>query len=505
MPLIGLDIGTTGSKCTIFDFEGKVLSYAYKEYPIENVESRQYELDPQKVWNAVKEVLFSSFQQYRVSEKNDGIPIIAVSSFGEAGVPIDEKGNILSNSILYTDNRGYEQANRLTQMLGAQRIMELTGIPVHCMYTINKLMWIKENLPSVYEGMWKFLLFEDFIIYKLTGTPVIDYSLASRTMAFNLAGNAWDSCILDAAGMRDGIFSEARPSGTIVGEITAKMAEELQLPYRTLIVTGGHDQACAALGAGIISTGTAVYGMGTAECITAAFDEPVLGEGMRMNHFNCEPHTVNGMYLTLSFTFSGGSLLKWYRDNFAKAEATEATVNNTSVYEMLDRKAAMEPTSILVLPHFSGSGTPYMDPFSKGAILGLTLDTKTPHFYRALMEGVAYEMKYNLECLEHSGIAVDGLRAVGGGAKSDLWLQIKADIMGRRIETLHVDEAGTLGTAILAGVALGVYPSYTEAVRNLVRVKKIYDPDIRNRNIYEENYGKYKRLYQASKDVYKEK
>ncbi len=503
MPLIGLDIGTTGCKCTLFDFDGNIKSFAYQEYFVESPGRGQFELNPQKVWEAVKTVMYQAFHKNGAEPLEEDVSILSISSFGEAGVPVDHSGSILYNSILYTDSRGYEQADFLSERLGAEKIMELTGIPVHCMYSINKLMWMKENLPEVYRNMWKFLLFEDFIIYRLTGLPVIDYSLASRTMAFNLLEKEWDSGILEAVGISEGLFSEARPSGTIVGKIKKDIAQELDISPDTLVSTGGHDQACAALGAGILSEGSAVYGMGTAECITAAFRQPVLDQGMLKNHFNCEPHTLEGMYLTLSFTFSGGSLVKWYRDCFAAAEIAEARAKSISVYELLDMKAAKEPTSILVLPHFSGSGTPYMDPFSKGAITGLTLDTGASQLYRAILEGVTYEMRYNLECLKGSGIEAHCLRAVGGGARSELWLQIKADIMGRKIETLDIGEAGTLGAAILAGVASGVYPSINKAVDKLVKTKKVYYPNEKTRGIYDENYANYKRLYQASKAIYK--
>lgn len=502
MPIIGLDIGTSGCKCTVFDYEGNVRSFSYREYYTENPKRGQYELNPQKVWDAVKYVIYQASHEYGNKQLSEAT-VISVSSFGEAAVPVDKNGKILYNSILYTDSRGMEQANYLADRMGSCKIMELTGLPVHCMYTVNKLMWIKENMRDVYERMWKFLLFEDFIIYKLTGLPVIDYSLASRTMAFNILEKKWESVILNEAGLKDHLFSEAKPSGTIVGTIKKDIAEELKLYTSTLVATGGHDQVCAVLGTGILTGGMAVDGMGTSECITTVFDRPVLNEKMLRYNFNCEPHAIDGRYLTLSFTFSGGSLVKWYRNCFGEKEKAEAEKENVSVYKILDRKAAKEkPAPILVLPHFSGSGTPYMDPCSAGAIVGLTLDTTGPQIYRSILEGINYEMRYNLECLEKCGIVVNSLRAAGGGAKSDLWLQIKADIMGRKIEVMEMEEAGTLGTAMLAGVAAGIYPSLESAVGKLVKVKKEFYPDTRAHKVYNEYYDSYKRLYQAVKSIY---
>ena len=485
MPLIGVDIGTTGCKCTIFDFEGKILSYAYREYPVESPGEGLYELNPDTVWDSVKHVIGKSSANCIF----EGVTALSVSSIGEAAVPVDRTGKVLHNSILFTDIRGQEQAEYLKESCGPERIMELTGIPVHSMYTVNKIMWFKKNVPHIFRETWKFLLYEDFIIFRLTGIPVIDYSLASRTMAFNVTKKCWEPEILNAAGLNESIFSVPVPSGTVVGGIIRETSEELGLPDRTIVVTGGHDQACAALGAGIISGRQAVEGVGTADCIATAFDRPVLSRDMLKNNFNCGPHLIEDMYISLSFASSGGSILKWYRDCFATAEAVEAANTNTSVYKLLDKRASKNPTSLLVLPHFSGSGTPFMDPRSKGAIMGLTLETTASQYYRALMEGITYEMRYNLECLETAGISVESLRAVGGGSKSDLWMQIKADITGKKVETLYVDEAGTLAVAILAGVAAGVYESCKEAVNKLVRVKKVFYPDPAVSQIYEENFS----------------
>jgi xylulokinase len=307
--------------------------------------------------------------------------------------------------------------------------------------------------------------------------------------------------MLDAAGISGDIFSTPKPSGYIVSEVKKEIANELGLSDKTIVVTGGHDQACAALGAGIINDGEAVNGMGTTDCITTAFSKPVLNKFMLANNFNCEPHVMEDRYISLAFTLSGGSILRWYRDSFIKFAGGKALLSNKNIYSYLDDNASVKPTGIFVLPHFSGSGTPHMDINSKGAIVGLTTETTSGEFYRSLLEGVAYEMKYNIECLAKSGVKIKKLRAVGGGSKSDLWLQIKADVMGMPIETLNVNEAGTLATAILAGKALGIYDSYESALDRFLKVGKIFYPNKQNSMIYEERYDKYKRLYSKVKEV----
>ena len=498
MAFIGLDIGTSGCKCTIFSGEGNLCTYSYKEYQTLTPGPGLFELNPHTVWNSVKFVIGNCAKAY----SGEKISSLCISSFGEAGIPVSKKGEILYNSLLYTDLRGIVQNQRLQETVGLENIMKLTGLHAHSMFTINKLTWIKENMPDVYKNTWKFMLFEDFILYKLCGTPAIDYSLASRTMAFNVTSMTWEQSILNAAGIEKDIFSPAVASGTVIGTIKNAIAEELGLPKNLRLVTGGHDQACAAIGGGIIEEGKAIDGIGTVECITPAFNQPLLNTKMLDNNYACVPHAKKGMYITYAFNFTGGSLLKWYRDNFAAGEQYQAEASGSNVYALLDSKAAAaKSSSILVLPHFAGAGTPYMDTCAKGAIIGLSFDTTSSQIYRALLEGVTFEMLYNLECLSEAGVTINELRAVGGGAKSELWLQIKSDILNKKIETLDVDEAGTLGTAILAGTATGVYDSLDEAAKKLVKVKRVYYPDAKEHERYMEKYRKYKKMYQAMKEI----
>ena len=380
--------------------------------------------------------------------------------------------------------------------------MRLVGLPPHSMSTINKVMWMKDHLPQVYKNVWKFLQYEDFILYKLGKVTTIDYSLAARTMAFNVIKKEWESTIFEAAEIPENIFSTVVPSGTAVSTISREIAAELGLPADLILVTGGHDQMCAAVGGGIIKEGLAIDGMGTVECITPAFNKPVTNEEMLVNNFPCAPHAIKDMYVTYAFCLSGGALLKWYRDNFAAYERIEAQKTGVSVYSILNRLAPKEPTDLLILPHFAGAGTPYMDTAATGAILGLSLNVDSRQIYRGILEGVTYEMMVNLECLGSAGVYIEELRAVGGGSRSDLWLQIKADIMNKKITRLDVEEAGTLGATILAGVATGVYPSIESAAAKLVKVKETFYPHEKYHEIYMENYHRYKKVYSRMKEIF---
>ncbi|MCD9020418.1 FGGY-family carbohydrate kinase [Cohnella silvisoli] len=493
MSLMGLDIGTTGCKSSLFDEAGNMLAASYKEYALEHPLPGYYELNPLLVWSSVQQVIHDVLSRFPALK----IKALSISSLGEAVIPVDRNGKVLGNAILYLDPRGQQQAKQIEQRVGSERTMALTGVPLHSMFSLPKVMWIKEHQPEVYENTWKFMLFGDFIAFQLTGIPATDFTLASRTMALNVARKVWEPEMFEAAGIRDDIFPDLVPSGHIIGQVRAEAALSLGLQPETLVVAGGHDQACAALGAGILDELQAIDGIGTVECITPAYSAPVLNRKMLEHNFNCAPHVIEGRYLTYAFNFTGGSLLKWYRDQFGSDAAAEARKLGVGVYDYLNSTAATQPTNLLVVPHFAGSGTPAMNPQAVGVIHGLTFNTDSSQLYRALMEGVTYEMRYNLECLGDAGIQVDTLRAVGGGAKSDLWLQIKADIMNRPIEKLNVSEAGTLGTIMLAGKSSGVYASYEEAVKLLVKPLKTFLPGQPNREIYDELYAKYKKLSSA--------
>lgn len=497
MALMGIDIGTTGVKCSIFDYEGKLCSFAYKEYGIFSPAAGYYELEPDKVWDAARYVIGKSMEGFR----NGRIDVMSVSSLGEAAVPVDSGGNPLHNSLLYTDMRGKDQVDKIMEKLSLEDIMDITGLPAHSMYTLPKVMWFKENMPDIYKKASSFMLFGDYITYRLCGKALIDYSLASRTMTLNIAGKKWDKRMLYAAGIDREIFSTVVPAGTIADTIRPGLAEELGINRDALVVAGGHDQVCAAVGAGILRDGMAVNTMGTAECITPLIKSKNTSFEMLKNNFACVPYINKDTYVTYAFNFTGGSLVRWYRDNFGYRHIIEAEQTGKSPYSLLDSEVPGEPTNILVLPHFAGAGTPYMDTAARGAIIGLTLDVTFGMFYRALLEGVAYEMLYNIECLEESGIKIDGLRAAGGGAKSDIWLQIKADLMGRKIEKLDVDEAGTLGNIIIGGTAAGIYKSYEEAAERLIKVKKEFYPDHGRHELYKENYLRYRKIYDCVKYI----
>lgn len=537
MAIIGLDVGSTGCKCIIFSDAGKSMAYAYEEYP-RNLSCTT--ISANTIWDFVGNVLSKANSEYNslfISKcENNGIKIadtdcngnlkikenlnslskensecdilfsddfagqhetvkaICISSFGESFVPVDINGNPLSDIMLYTDSRGQKECENFCNVMDEDEIMKICGVKPHRMYSLPKIEWIRKNDPDVFNKTWKFLLVEDYIIYKLTGETFIDYSLASRTMAFDVTNKCWSKTLLSLAGIDESKLSSPVPSGYIVGTIKDLVADLIGLNKNIRVVTGGHDQVCAAVGAGVVDIGTAIDGIGTVECITPAFSSPILESSFLNNNYACVPYAVPGMYVTYAFNFTGGSLLKWFRDNFAAKEDLLAKETSQSVYKILDDNAAKSPTSVIVVPHFSGSGTPDMNPCDFGTIYGLSFEHGSPEIYRALLEGVTFEMKYNMELLESVGVIIRELRAVGGGAKSKLWLKIKAAITGCTIHQLQLDEAGITGAGIMAAVAIGLFPDLKAACDVFVKIKQTITPDPELTDKYTVMYEKYKEL-----------
>lgn len=495
MAIAGIDIGTTGCKCTVYDDDGAFINEAYREYSCINVQG-EHEIDGDLVWQKVKDVIREA------SMGITSIKAMGVSSFGESAILTDATGEPMLYSMLYIDPRGEVQCDELKRKISIERLNKITGLNPHPMYSISKLMWVKQNRPLVYQQTEHIFLFEDFIVFKLTGVAQIDYSLASRTMAFDINTLTWSNEIFVAAGIDVQKMSKVVPAGTIAGTVTKEVANELGISSSIWVVTGCHDQVAAAVGTGVLREGMAVDGTGTVECITPVFKGIPEGSSLYHGSYAIVPHVIPDRYVTYAFSFTGGALLKWYRDHIAYLDAQVARDNQQDPYDAFNKAVSeSNPSGLLVLPHFAGAATPYMDPSSRGAIIGLTTETTSIELYRALMEGVTYEMLLNMEALEKADIQIEELRATGGGANSSIWLQMKADILNKKIVSLGAAQSGTLGSIMLAGVACGIYKDLEEAETVFVKIKASYEPDPQMHEKYMKYYMKYKKLYKAVKSV----
>jgi xylulokinase len=499
MALIGLDVGTTGCKAVVFEPDGTIRGYGFQEYGILCDEPGMAEQDAEQVWQITCSVLQTALAESQAQD----VQAVSLSVQGDAIIPVDRNFTPVYHAILGMDYRSAPQAQRCDELFGARTLFDLTGMRSHPINSAVKMLWLKEQRPDSYERAWKITTYADFMLGKLGAAPVIDYTMASRTMAFDLAQRQWSAQILEQLDLDPALLSEARPSGAIVGEVSPQAAAASGLPTGTPLVTGGHDQTCAALGAGVVSAGSGVVSTGTAEVLSTAFPEPALSDAMYDSFYPCYCYTKPDMYFTFALNHVGGILLQWYRDNFAGIEQQEAVEQGRDVYEHILGKMPDGPSPLMIVPHFNGSGTPWCDMDAKGAIVGLTLNSTRHDLVRAILECQTYELKINMQRLEQAGVTIEALTAVGGGAKSEQWLQIKADILGRPVQTLVVREAACLGAAILAGTAAGVYASVEDGVAQTVRPRTTFRPDPERSGRYAEKFGVYQQVYPALSPINK--
>lgn len=504
MKIAGLDIGTTGCKCTVFDKDGNELGKAYRDYPVKRGLSG-HEIDV----NNLIESVYACLSE--VAKENPDIAGIGVTSFGETFVMTDENGTPLANAMLYTDPRGHEECEELCDILGAENIARITGVVPHEMYGLPKMMWIKNNKPDVYSKCKYVFQMEDFVVFSLTGTRQIDYSLATRSMGFNISTLEWEEPIFEAAGIDVRLMSRPVPTGTDAGCITKEIAARTGLSVTTHIVSISQDQVAAAVGAGAFSGEVGVDGAGTVQCLTPIYETMPDVKKMMPGKYVIVPYVIKGQYVTYAFSYTGGALIQWCTETVAKREIELAKEQGISVNALLENEYEKNciadgldpegPSGMLVLPHFAGAATPYMDTGSKGVVVGLTTASSVADIYRACMEGVTYEMYLNYKNVLESGASPKKLHATGGGAHSKVWMQMKADVLNIPIVALNTIDAGTVGSAMLTGIAIGVYSDLDDAADHMVESSTVYEPRSEYHEKYMQIFEKYEKLYSAVREL----
>ena len=487
MNFLTLDVGSTCCKCQVFSQDGAILFYRTAECALSR-EDGGASVDIRALWSVIRDLV-------RAASETTEITSVAVASFGESFVLLDENDELIAYPMLYTDPRGEEQAEQVAKTLGKQKIFSVTGTVPHAMYSVYKLLWWKQNRPEIYRKADKLLLICDYIGYLLTGKRVIDYSLAARTGVFDIRDKCFSEELLSALGIDRNLFSVPMPTGSVVGDILPSVTKELGLPKGCRLILGSHDQICATLGAGVFQAGQAADGMGTVECITAVFEKAP--DDLRFGEMGyCVVPFLRDLYCTYIFNYTSNSIVNWFRSDILHGYKGEEE-KQFAYLEGHDRP----PTEVLLLPYFAGAATPYQDADAKGAFLNLTKDTTDLDMHRAILEGTSYEMKVNLETAAQFGIRVQAITATGGGANSDLWLHIKSDILGLPVRTLRSSEGGLCGLAVLSAVAAGAYDSPEAARAVFVRYKKEYVPQTDYAQIYSQKYQKYKKLYHILKEI----
>ena len=495
MSLLGIDIGTTGCKVGAFSVDGKRLALAYREYPTLHPAPGWAELDSRVVMTQLEEAI----QEAAAATHADPVTALCVSAMGEAMTPVSEQGEILGNAILGGDLRGAEHAERMKAEIGEEAFYLINPNILAPNYSLPKLLWLREHQPELYNSAWKFMLWGELATFLFGGEAVTSYSHANRTLLFDIEQEDWSDSLLDWANIPRDKLSRTAMSGAIVGEISTQKAAVLGLPKGVKMVLGGHDQCLNALGASIISSGKAVCGIGTIECITPVFDfmpdaAPMLAMGLSIEH-----HVLPGLYMSFIYNQSG-VLLKWFRDTFAAADA-QVLGPDADIYEALLAELPEAPTGMLVLPHFEITGAPGYIADSAGVIAGLKTSTSRGDILKAIIEGTTYYFLDSIHAFTDMGIDTSEFIATGGPAKSDAILQIKADIFGAPFVRLTNTECGIAGAAMLAGIATGLFKDAAEAAALFVARERVFDPDPVRHGHYKEIYQRYAQLYPALKEL----
>lgn len=499
MNLLGIDVGTTGCKVALFSLQGEILASAYREYDPQSPQPGWAQLDSAAIWGAVK----AAIRSVTTADTGAEIQAVSVSSLGEAVVPVSADRQILGPSILNFDVRGEGFLEDLAARIPDERLYAINGNTFGNNYSLTKLKWIRTYQPELYDRAYKFLHWGSFIAFMLGADPVVDYSLANRTLLFDIHQGDWSDALLEAAGLDRVKLPATVPSGTVIGTVAPHTASELGLPPGVRIVSGAHDQCANAVGCGVIDPGSTAYGMGTFHCITPVFATPPDPQAMIARGLNTEHHAIPGRYVCFIYN-QGGALVKWFRDTFAAAEHHQAEAEGRSVYPALLAELPAEPSSVMVLPHFAQTGPPRFIADSAGLIAGLRLGTQRGEILKGIIEGVAFYLKELVDSLPPTGIKIEDYRAVGGGSRSDAWVQTCADIFGKPFTRPMIKEAGALGSAIIAGVGSGVFESYAQAVAAMVKLERAFEPDLARHAHYQARYRYYHRMGPLMADFLRE-
>jgi xylulokinase len=495
MALLSVDIGTGGTRSVLFSETGEIIASAYQEYYFVSPRPGWAELDAEIIWAAFRETIRKTAKQH-----GKQIKALCLSCMSNNIVPIRRDGTAIRNGILSQDNRATEETAVVRDTTGDAEYFRIRGGRLRPSSGLCKIIWLKKHEPDTFRQTWKFMTFSEFIRMRLGFPAIVDYATAASSLPYDIRKQDYSDTLLKEFGFNRRLFSETVPADYVLGEIGTEVRAELGLPKGVQAVAGGYDAHCGILGAGITQTTPQVAAdiAGTFERVARIKTKPALSQKALKNDINSNCYLFKGTYVISSALATGGSIVRWFRDEL------ESTANNDmkNAYDRMFEPLKFEGGTMMFIPYFAGSAG---DPFARGAFLGLTLETTRQQMFQAVVEGITHEMTLMLSRLEEpGGTPIDIIRACGGPAKSPKWLQLKADISDKTVEAPAVEEASSLGAALLAGVATGVYDSYEEAIKAAVKIKATYRPRVEIHQKYKKQHETYKGLVKTLKPVNKE-
>lgn len=487
--LLGIDLGTSACKVALFDREGRVIAKASEAYPVYYPKPGWAEQNPREWWQAICKAIRAMLSEGPV--KPEDIAGVGIDGQSWSAIPVDEKGEALANTPIWMDTRAQDICEELNERVGAEEIFTLAGNSLQPSYTTAKILWYKRNMPEVYAKTYKILQSNSYIVMKLTGVMSQDMSQGYGLHCFDIRTGTWNEAMCEKLQIPMSFLPDIYPCHQVVGTVTKEASEECGLAQGTPVAAGGLDAACGTLGCGVIHAGETQEQGGQAGGMSICMDTCKADRRLILGY-----HVVPGKWLLQGGTTGGGGVMRWLEQELSsKGQDTLPWFNE------LAGKVPPGSDGLLFLPYMAGERSPIWDADAKGVWYGLDFGKTRGHLIRAAMEGVAFSLRHNLEAAREAGADVSVLRAMGGSANSLLWTQIKSDITGKPIIVPSSDTATTLGAVILAGVGVGLYESFEEAVKLTVRNQRSHEPSPVNKAVYDRNYETYLKLYLQLKDI----
>jgi len=493
--VLGLDIGTTGAKALVVDGEGKVVARATSEYPLHTPRPGWAEQDPEDWWRgtvaAIREVMTKS------GARPEEVRGIGLSGQQHGSVFLGKDGKVLREALLWCDQRTAAQCDWIHQTVGFERVVEETLNPVLTGFQAPKIVWLRDNEPELYERLRMILLPKDYVRYRLSGEFATEVSDAAGTSLLNVGRRDWSEVMVRGLGLTMDTLPKVYESAVASTAVCESAAKEIGLRAGTAIAGGGGDNACSAVGNGVISEGIVAVSVGTSGTVFSPMNEPKMDPKLRVHTF-C--HAVPGQWHAMGVMLSAGGSLRWFRDALCGEEKAEAERRGVDPYEIITAQAATAPVGsegLLFLPYLTGERTPHADPHARGAFVGLGLRHTKAHMARAVMEGVCYGLRDSLEILREMKLPIAEIRSTGGGSRSPFWRQMQSDVFRTPLVGMAIDEGAAFGAALLGGVAGGVWPDVPAACAAAVQTKDAVKPDRRAAATYRRYYTIYRSLYRS--------
>lgn len=499
--LLGIDLGTSGTKTVLFDSNGRRLASHTVEYPLYQPKNGWAEQDPEDWWRAVQETVRTVLA--KSGAKSEDIRSIGIAGQMHGLVMLDSQGQVLRKAILWCDGRTQAQCAEITQTVGREKLLAITANPALTGFTAGKILWVREHEPELYEKCRHILLPKDYIRYKLTGEFATEVSNASGMNLLDVPQRQWSGEILSLLGIDRSLLGEMYESCQVTGKVTKAAAEATGLAEGTVVVGGAGDNAAAAIGTGVVEEGKAFTTLGTSGVIFAHAGQVTIDPQGRVHTF-CS--AVPGAWTVMSCTLSAGLSLQWFRNQFCPAERETAAALGVDPYELMTAEAEKSPIGanrLIYLPYLMGERSPLLDSDARGVFFGLSAIHTRGDLVRAVLEGVAYSQRQCLDVFREMGVDVSDMAICGGGGRSPLWRQMLSDLYNCPVKTIASEQGPALGVAILAGVGAGVYDTVAQGCAAAVRTGEESTPDSGRSAAYEPYYNLYRSLYPALREQFR--